>query len=106
MAFSPQGFINKHHRLRASDAKITQPEGEYQCTMFFSKGQRRGVLAVWQRKMEWTVYADPFFTAHVDWNDPDCTCLDHLGTPTTQLHVLSALTEAGFRLDKEVREED
>lgn len=96
MAFSQQGYANKRERLRHADEKVTRPEGEYQKTMFFSKGDRRGVLAVWEHRMEWQVYADPLFTMHVDWKDPDCTCLECLGSPVTILHVLSAIHEQGF----------
>ena len=101
MAFSQQGYANKRKRLENADAKITQPECEYQKTMFFSKGERRGVLAVWEHRMEWTVYADPLYTMHVDWNDPDCTCLNHLGSPVTILHVMSALNDQGFTFTNE-----
>ena len=101
MAFSSQGFINKRDRLKAADDKITQPEGDFIKTMFFSKGERVGVLAVWEGRMEWTVYADRFMTSHVDWNDPDCTCLNHLGTPTTIIHVMSALNDQGFTFTNE-----
>ena len=101
MAFTVQGYENKRKRLEDADAKITQPEGEYQKTMFFSKGERRGVLAVWEHRMEWTVYADPLYTMHVDWNDPDCTCLNDLGSPVTILHVMSALNDQGFTFTNE-----
>jgi hypothetical protein len=96
MAFTTQGFINKNKRLAAADAKITQPEGKCLKTMFFSKGERVGLLAVWEGRMEWTVYADRMMTMHVDWEDPDCTCLNFLGSPTTIIHVMSALNEQGF----------
>jgi hypothetical protein len=101
MAFTTQGFINKNKRMAAADAKITQPEGKYVKTMFFSKGERVGVLAVWEGRMEWTVYADPMFSSHVDWNDPDCTCLNGLGSPTTIIHVMSALHEQGYTFTNE-----
>jgi hypothetical protein len=101
MAFTTQGFINKNKRMAAADAKITQPEGKYVKTMFFSKDERVGVLAVWEGRMEWTVYADPMFSSHVDWNDPDCTCLNELGSPTTIIHVMSALHEQGYTFTNE-----
>ena len=47
MVFTTQGFISKNKRLAAADAKITQPEGKYLKTMFFSKGERVGLLSVW-----------------------------------------------------------
>ena len=87
--------------MAAADAKITQPEGKYVKTMFFSKGERVGVLAVWEGRMEWTVYADPMLSSHVDWNDPDCTCLNGLGSPTTIIHVMSALHEQGYTFTNE-----
>ena len=87
--------------MAAADAKITQSEGKYVKTMFFSKGERVGVLAVWEGRMEWTVYADPMFSSHVDWNDPDCTCLNGLGSPTTIIHVMSALHEQGYTFTNE-----
>ena len=104
MAFSAQGFIDKHDRLKRADGKVTQPEGEYESTMFFSKGERRGVLACYEGRMVWDCYRDPIFTQHVDWNDPDSRCLNALPSPTTKLHVLSTLFEAGWTFDKEVFE--
>ncbi len=101
MAFTGIGYINKRKRLEAADAKITQPEGRYLKTMFFSKDERVGVLAVWEGRMEWTVYADRMMTSHVDWNDPDCTCLNFLGSQTTIIHVMSTLIEQGFSFTNE-----
>lgn len=39
----------------------------------------------------------------VGWNDPDCTCLNGLGSPTTIIHVMSALHEQGFVFTNERR---
>ena len=101
MAFTGQGFINKHKRLQEADKKITRPEGKYLKTMFFSKGERVGVLSVWECRMEWEVFVDRNISIHVDWEDPDCTCLNCLGSPTTIIHVMSVLIEHGFKYTNE-----
>lgn len=98
MAHHIYGFINKRKRLDAADAKITQPEGRYDRTMLFNKGDRRGVLAVWEHRMEWTLYADSQFCLHVDWNDPDSACLNDLPSTCSLLEVMTRLNDYGFLL--------
>ena len=97
MSFSIQGHINKANRLAQADGKVTQPEGEYVQTMFFDKDGHRGRLAVWEHRMEWDVFTDSMMTSHLDWNHPDCKCLDSLGSPVTILQVLSELNGQGWK---------
>lgn len=102
MAFSVYSSIAKNRRAQAAAAKETQEPGRYLKTMFFNKGERRAVLAVWERRMEFEVYADPRYSQKVEWNDPDCKCLDHLGSPVNILRVLSALNDNGFVFTNEM----
>ena len=81
--------------LRTAE-KEQQQYGEYEQTMFFAKGFHRGRLAVWEHHMEWDVFADPDCGQHLDWNHPDCKCLDGLGSPVNILYVLSTLADYGF----------
>lgn len=97
MSFTNQGHINKAQRLAAADRKITQTAGEYLQTLFFDKDGHRGRLAVWERRMEWEVFTDSRMSDHLDWNHPDCKCLDHLGSPVSALQVLSALNDYGWK---------
>lgn len=101
MATSARGYINKTERLKAAEKKITQPAGEYLDTIFFSKGLHRGRLAVWENRVEWEVFRDPQYQQHLDWNHPDCRCLDHLTSPIPILTVLSALAEYGWKYNEE-----
>lgn len=98
MAYNINGYINKSKRLSASAAKITQAEGRYDRTMLFRKGDRRGVLAVYEHRMEWTLYADSQFCQHVDWDDTDSACLNDLPSTCGLLEVMSRLNEFGFEL--------
>lgn len=102
MAHYVNGFINKQKRLSAGAAKITRAEGRYDRTMFFKKGERCGVLAVWEHRMEWTLYADKQCSQHVDWSDPDASCLNDLTTPCGMLEVMSRLNGRGFRFDFQI----
>lgn len=96
MANTVQGFLNKNARIAAAKEKLANNPGDYECTIIFSKGERRGVLAIWEHLMEWNVFADPLFTTHVDWNDSDCTFLDILGNGANLLSVISLITQNGF----------
>lgn len=95
MANSVIGYQNKRERLAKAREKLSNDPGEYQYTIIFKKGDRRGVLAVWERRIEWTVYEDPMFSAHVDWKDEDCEFLNRLEN-TTLLHVLSCIIDNGW----------
>lgn len=95
MANNVTGFVNKRNRIAAAREKLSKDPGEYECTIIFSKGERRGVLAVWQHRLEWTVYADPSYTSHVDWNDHDCIFLGKLEN-TTLLNTISMIISNGW----------
>lgn len=92
----------KRRRGDIADAKITTEPGDYLKSMFFSKGDRRGVLAVYEHRMVWDVYADQNYSQHVEWNDPDSKCLSVLTSPCSLLHVLFVLNENGFIFEKEL----
>lgn len=100
MSFSAQGHKNKAQRLSAAAGKVSQPAGEYVQTMFFDKDGHRGRLAVWEHRMEWDVFTDSLMNQHLDWDHPDCKCLDSLGTPVTILQVLSKLNSCGWKFLK------
>lgn len=97
MATGAFGFIGKRDRLAAADKKITQPAGEYEQTMFFSKGSHGGILSVWEHRMVWEVFRDTNYSQHLDWNHPDCKVLNSLPSPSGILHVLSLLNENGWQ---------
>ena len=97
MSFGTIGHINKARRMAAAASKVTMPSGEYVQTLFFDKDGHRGRLAVWEHRMEWEVFVGGDMTQHLDWNHPDCTCLDGLGTPVTVLQVLSELNDQGWK---------
>ena len=88
-----------YQRAIRAAMKITQDAGEYEQTIFFHKGRHHGRLAVWQHRMEWDVFGDPELQQHLDWNHPDCCCLDCLGNPAPILHVLSTLSDYGWKYD-------
>lgn len=97
MATGAYGNIGKRDRLAAADKKITQSAGEYEQTMFFSKGSHRGLLSVWEHRMVWEVFKDTDYSQHLDWDHPDCKVLNSLPSPSGILHVLSLLNENGWQ---------
>lgn len=106
MSFSIQGHNNKKNRLTAADAMVTQPAGKYLQTIFFEKGGHRGRLAVWENRVEWEVFTDSQYQQHLDWNHPDCRCLDRLVSPLPILYVLSELVNYGWKYIKTYNDED
>ena len=78
MSFNTKGHVNKAKRIAAADAKVIQEPGEFVETLFFDKDGHRGRLAIWEHRMEWEVFTDSHMSQHLDWNHPDCKCLDCL----------------------------
>jgi hypothetical protein len=96
MATNIQGIMNKRKRQSRVDI---EPVKHWQ-TLFFKKGVRRGVLAVYDNCYVWDVYADADFSQHVEWLDKDCNVKDF--QPTHILGMISILRDKGFELYKEV----
>lgn len=97
MSFNTKGHVNKAKRIAAADAKVIQEPGEFVETLFFDKDGHRGRLAIWEHRMEWEVFTDSHMSQHLDWNHPDCKCLDCLGTPVSVLQTLSELNDKGWK---------
>lgn len=102
MSHSSSGHIHKHERiLRAmSKAELT----DYQRTLFFHKGEHRGVLSVYANAIVWEVYKDLQCSQHLDWNHPDCNCLGTGDKKMGLLEIMSRLNECGFEFEYDTAE--
>ena len=89
----------KYLRLKRASGRDTSGRGEYLSTTFYQRGEHLGVLSLWERMMEWDVFADLKMQQHLDWKHSDCTCLDDLTLqPVSPLRVAARLHALGWEI--------
>lgn len=87
-------------RAKLSAFLNSRPRGAFLQVLFFEKGNRRAALSVYEHQMVVDGWADPDYSQHLDWNDPDIKIAGTTEEGREQFGILEAcsrLFEKGWR---------